>query len=66
MTEKRRLPANQAGLVYVLEGQWEVFGGNCNIMAKGQGGWWLPDIGEGEVKPLSTDSKLIWIELLPH
>ncbi|APC11696.1 MULTISPECIES: HutD/Ves family protein [Providencia] len=66
VTEKRRLPANQAGLVYVLEGQWEVFGGNCNIMAKGQGGWWLPDIGEGEVKPLSTDSKLIWIELLPH
>ncbi|CAB5549755.1 HutD family protein [Providencia hangzhouensis] len=66
ITEDCRLPANQAGLVYVLNGEWEISGANCHHMAQGQGAWWLPDIGEGEIKPLSTDSKLIWIELLPR
>lgn len=66
ITEDCRLPVNQAGLVYVLKGQWDVSGANCNTMTQGQGGWWLPDIGEGEVKPLNTDSQLIWIELLPR
>ncbi|WP_272679127.1 HutD family protein [Providencia sp. PROV137] len=66
ITEDCRLPANQAGLVYVLNGEWEISGANCHHMAQGQGAWWLPDIGEGDIKPLSTDSKLIWIELLPR
>ncbi|MEY1274723.1 HutD family protein [Providencia rettgeri] len=66
ITEECKLPANQAGLVYVLNGEWEISGANCHLMAQGQGAWWLPDIGEGVIKPLSTDSKLIWIELLPR
>lgn len=66
VTDECKLPANQAGLVYVLDGKWEVSGASCNLMVSGQGGWWLPDIGEGAVKPLSTDSKLIWIELIPR
>ncbi|MDR2225649.1 MULTISPECIES: HutD/Ves family protein [Providencia] len=64
--ETCKLPNNQAGLVFVLSGEWAVSGGNCNRMGVGQGGWWLPDIGEGEVTPLSADSLLIWIELLPR
>ncbi|MCD2528034.1 MULTISPECIES: HutD/Ves family protein [Providencia] len=66
ITEDYKLPANQAGLVYVLKGEWDISGANCHLLAQGQGAWWLPDIGEGEIKPLSTDSKLIWIELLPR
>lgn len=61
-----KLPNNQAGLVFVTQGEWAVSGGNCNRMQAGQGGWWLPDIGEGEINPLSADSQLIWIELLPR
>lgn len=65
VTKMCKLPNNQAGLVFVLSGEWAVSGGSCSRMAAGQGGWWLPDIGEGEVTPLSADSLLIWIELLP-
>ncbi|WP_369311360.1 HutD family protein [Providencia rettgeri] len=66
ITDSDKLPTNQAGLVFVLSGEWAVSGGSCKRMAAGQGGWWLPDIGEGEVTPLSADSQLIWIELFPR
>ncbi|MDD9340594.1 HutD/Ves family protein [Providencia heimbachae] len=65
LTEAQKLPINQAGMVYVLSGEWSVSGGNCNLMRTGDGGWWLPDIGEGELKPLTRDSQLIWIEIIP-
>ncbi|BBG58724.1 Uncharacterized protein conserved in bacteria [Providencia rustigianii] len=62
---QQQLPAHQAGLVYVLSGEWLVSGGNCERMSEGDGGWWLPDIRTGELTPCSFDSQLLWIECIP-
>ena len=62
----QNLPINQAGIIYVLSGEWSVTGANCNVMEVGQGGWWLPDIGEGVLTPRIIGSELLWIEILPN
>lgn len=66
ITGEQKLPINQAGVVYILSGEWGVSGGSCNRMRIGQGGWWLPDIGEGELKPLTKDCQLVWIKIIPR
>ncbi|EKT62510.1 HutD family protein [Providencia burhodogranariea] len=65
VTKEHRLPIGQAGLVFVLSGEWGVSGANCKTMRVNQGGWWLPDIGEGVITPQITGSKLIWVEITP-
>ncbi|MGJ3352312.1 HutD family protein [Providencia sp. Je.9.19] len=66
LSNSKKLPINQAGIVYILSGEWRVTGASCNVMTVGQGGWWLPDIGEGELTPQTSESQLIWIEILPN
>ncbi|AFH95773.1 TPA: HutD family protein [Providencia stuartii] len=63
IAQEQRLPIGQAGIVYVLAGEWDVSGANCKIMAVNQGGWWLPDIGEGHITPRVAGSKLIWVDI---
>ncbi len=65
ITNERRLPIGSAGIVFILSGEWGVTGANCSIMKENQGGWWLPDIGEGVVTPKIAGSKLIWVEIVP-
>ncbi len=66
ITQEHRLPIGQAGMVYVLAGEWDVFGANCNSMKVNQGGWWLPDIGEGHLTPSEAGSKLIWLDITAY
>ncbi|MBO1916402.1 hypothetical protein J4727_14560 [Providencia rettgeri] len=41
------------------------FQGQIAIIWRKDRAWWLPDIGEGDIKPLSTDSKVNLIEHYP-
>ncbi|EKT57456.1 HutD family protein [Providencia sneebia] len=65
VSNERRLPVATAGIVLILSGEWDVSGANCRVMKVGQGGWWLPDIGEGVIAPKTAGSKLIWVEITP-
>ena len=67
ISSAQRLPQSAAGILFSLEGEWHVQGANCNSLKKYQGGWWLPDIREGVVTPVSpqTDNKMLWIDLVP-
>lgn len=65
VTQEQRLPIGQAGVVYILSGEWSISGANCKTLKANQGGWWLPDIGEGIVSPNREDSTLIWIVVTP-
>lgn len=65
ITQKQRLPIGQAGVVYILAGEWSISGANCKILNANQGGWWLPDIGEGIVSPNTASSILIWVAVTP-
>ncbi|WP_426575493.1 HutD/Ves family protein (plasmid) [Xenorhabdus stockiae] len=64
VTDERKLPTSHSGVLYVLKGRWEITGTNNVQLAFGQGAWWLPDeIREGVIKPLVTDSQLLWVDL---
>ncbi|HCH51690.1 MAG TPA: HutD family protein [Proteus sp.] len=65
VTQPLILPSSHAGLIYVIEGQWTLTGATCQHISKGQGAWWLPDIREGEISPLTANSQLLWADIRP-
>lgn len=65
ITQEQRLPIGQAGIMYILAGEWSISGASCKTLKANQGGWWLPDIGEGVVSPNTTGSMLIWVAVTP-
>ncbi|KLN97365.1 HutD family protein [Moellerella wisconsensis] len=64
ITENQPLPTNSAGVIYVLEGHWQIQGANCSQLIAEHGCWWLPDIRQGRVSPLQPNSCLIWVDLM--
>ncbi|MDE9519484.1 HutD family protein [Xenorhabdus bovienii] len=65
ISHEHLLPTSHSGVLYVLKGRWEMTGADCVQLAFGQGAWWLPDIREGSIKPLVTDSQLLRVDLRP-
>lgn len=65
VTQPLILPSAHAGLIYVTQGEWALIGATCQSLSKGQGAWWLPDIREGELRPLTTHCQLLWADIRP-
>lgn len=59
------LGASPAGLVMVLQGQWQRASAEPPLLP-GQGGWWAaPDVGSGLLVPQSRDARLVHVALHP-
>ncbi|AKA37034.1 HutD family protein [Yersinia ruckeri] len=60
------LPANHAGVVYAVRGEWQIVHAETRQLLPQQGCWWMPVVKAGQLVPSTADSQLIWVDLWPE
>ena len=63
ITTATMLPVQHAGVLYVLQGSWDL--GDSVTFATRDGGWWAAGEHSGSLTPLTEDSVILWADITP-